>query len=293
MTRIEPRVLDAATAGPSPPPGDRLRAAADFVLDRTRPGQLILFGSSARGEFTEHSDFDFLVVRPPNEERPLFPDDHYRWEHPSTGDEIDVIFAGSALLENRRWTAGTVHCSILTEGITVFAAPGAERIDTARDAGAEVVEMVRSGRYEPEKAAVFAFEARKYLMAADRALEDQFPTGACKCLQEAAERALKALIIANRSPFAYIHDLRKLWNAAEEPGERIEAQRDDRALEAVTAYAGRAGYDSPLPHESVAVFESFREAAGDIVNYSERRVRTLVPDRRRSGGLLDGGPSDE
>lgn len=280
MTRIEQGVLDAATAGPSPPPGDRLRAAADFVIDRTRPGQLILFGSSARGEFTEHSDFDFLVVRPPNEEPPLFPDDHYRWEHPATGDEIDILFAESALLENRRWTAGTVHCSILTEGITVFAARGAERIETARDAGAEVVEMVRSGRYKPEKAAVFVFEARKYLRAADRAIDDEFPTGACKHLQEAAERALKALIIANRSPFAYVHDLQKLWDAAEQLGERIEAPRDARALAAITAYAGRAGYDSPPAYESVAAFESFRAAAGDLVDYAERRVRTLVPDRR-------------
>ena len=91
---------------------------------------------------------------------------------------------------------------------------------------------------------------------------------------------MKSLIIANGSPFAYIHDLSKLWDAAEEPGERIEAQRDERALGTITEYSGRLGYDSPPEHESRAAFNDFRRAAGDIVDYAERRVRALVPDQQ-------------
>lgn len=279
--RIEQSVLEAATAGPSPPPGDRLRAAADFVMDQVRPRQLILFGSAARGDFSERSsDFDFLVVLPLGEGQSRFPNDQHRWECPGTGDEIDVLFAVPDMLENRRWTAGTVHCSALTEGITVFAAPGAERIETARDAGTEVMEMVRMGRYGREKAPGFVVEARKYLSRADYSIKNEFAAGACKDLQEAAERALKSLIIANGSPFAWVHDLSKLWDAAEELGERIEAQRDERALGKITEYSGRLGYDSPSEHESRAAFNDFRRAAGDIVDYAERRVRTLVPDQQ-------------
>lgn len=278
---LEQDVLDAARGGPDPAPPARLRAAAAFVLDRVRPGQLILFGSAARGEFTDRSDFDFLVVLPPGEGRSRFLDDQHRWECPGTGDEIDVLFADPDTLENRRWIAGTVHCSALTEGVTVFAAPGAELIETARDAGADITQMVKKGRYRPEKAAAFAAEARKYLNRADYSIEEEFATGACKDLQESAERALKALIIANRSPFAYIHDLSKLWDAAEELGERIEAQRDERALRAITAYAGRLGYNSPPEHKARAAFNDFRQAAGDILNYAERRVRELVPAAER------------
>lgn len=276
--QIEQSVLDAAAAGPSPPPPARLRAAAEFVVDRTRPDQLILFGSSARGEFTERSDFDFLVVLRPDEEQPPFPENHRRWECPATGDEVDVLFADGTLLENRRWTAGTVHCSALTEGVTVFAAPGAAKVETARDAGAEVAEMVRTGRYKPEKAAVFVSEARDKLSVADDAARRNAWTTGCELLQQSAERALKALIIANRSPFAYIHDLRKLWDAAEELGERIEAQRNNQALDKITAYAGWRGYDSPAAQESAEAFKSFRQAAGSIVDYAERRVRVLAPD---------------
>lgn len=36
--------LTAASAGPNPPPVDRLRAAAEYVIERAKPDQLILFG---------------------------------------------------------------------------------------------------------------------------------------------------------------------------------------------------------------------------------------------------------
>lgn len=163
----------------------------------------------------------------------------------------------------------------------MFAAPGAERIETARDAGTEVMEMVRKGRYGREKAPGFVIKARKYLSRSDYSIKNEFAAGACRDLQEAAERALKSLIIANGSPFAYnIHDLPKLWDAAEDPGERLEAQRDERALGAITKYSDRLGYDSPPEHESRAAFNDFRRAAGDIVDYAERQVRTLVPDQQ-------------
>ncbi|MFA6472587.1 MAG: nucleotidyltransferase domain-containing protein [Candidatus Latescibacterota bacterium] len=34
------------------------------IVERFQPEKIILFGSYARGEFTEDSDFDFLIVMP-------------------------------------------------------------------------------------------------------------------------------------------------------------------------------------------------------------------------------------
>lgn len=42
----------------------RLRAIADRLRERLGAQRVILFGSSARGEATEHSDIDLLVVAP-------------------------------------------------------------------------------------------------------------------------------------------------------------------------------------------------------------------------------------
>ena len=41
---------------------DRLAAAVNAVADRYDPDQIILFGSAARGEMTEGSDIDLLVI---------------------------------------------------------------------------------------------------------------------------------------------------------------------------------------------------------------------------------------
>ena len=141
-------------------------------MDRTRPDQLILFGSAARGEFRERSDFDFLVVRSAaNGDEP--PERPARWEHPDTGDEIDVLFAAADLLEERRWTAGTVHCAVLAEGATVFCDDNGNTVKTARDAGEEAAEMARQGKYEPWQAEEFTREARLYMRHADTAAEEE------------------------------------------------------------------------------------------------------------------------
>lgn len=114
--QIETDALIAASVGPNRPPPDRLRAVAEHVAENTGAEQLILFGSAARGGFTEHSDFDFLVVRPANGTRI---DSREKWTQPETGDEIDVLCVDAATLEEHRWSAGKVHCSILLNGATI------------------------------------------------------------------------------------------------------------------------------------------------------------------------------
>ena len=49
----------AARGGPDP---RRLQAAVKVVVERMRPGQIILFGSGARGEMSEGSDLDLLAI---------------------------------------------------------------------------------------------------------------------------------------------------------------------------------------------------------------------------------------
>lgn len=262
-SRIDQAALDAASAGPNPPPAGRLRAAADYVMDRTRPDQLILFGSAARGEFRERSDFDFLVVRSSaNGDEP--PERPARWEHPDTGDEIDVLFADADLLEERRWTAGTVHCAILAEGATVFCDDNGNTVKTARDAGEEAAEMARQGKYEPWQAEEFTREARLYMRHADTAAEEEAWGNACRQLQESAERSLEALVIARGSPFSYIHD---------------------RVLQAVSTYAGRARYGSQYQENPEELYKAFRPTAEDLLQTASTRVPELLAahaDRKKS-----------
>ena len=41
-----------------------VRAMTDRIADKFYPDKIIVFGSWARGELTEHSDLDFLVIMP-------------------------------------------------------------------------------------------------------------------------------------------------------------------------------------------------------------------------------------
>ena len=250
----------------------RLRAAVDFVVDRVRPDQLILHGSAARGLFTENSDIDFLAVRSPESGVDRFPDDHYWWQCPATGDEVDVLLATRERLEARRRAAGTVHSAVLSNGFTVFSRPGSTPVVTGDRVRAAGDDMVRKSTLDPHRATVFLEAARDRLESAARDFSADAPALACEMLQSSAERSLKALIIAHGSSFEHTHDLGDLWDQAESFGERVSAIRDEAVLREITLYSGDRSYDSPSAAESAAAYRSFRQTARDILDYAERRV---------------------
>ena len=271
---IEQAVLDAASAGANPAPPDRLRAAADYVMEQTQPKQLILFGSAARGEFSDDSDFDFAVVQPARGADRQ--EGHEKWACPSTDDEIDVLWRDAGMLEAGRWTAGTVHCSIMAEGRTIFAEPGPKLITTMPDAGENVAELVKKGRYKPGTAKLFAWRARKYLQSASDRWRNDFKIGACENLYDASEQALKALIIGNGSPAAYGRKLGELWNRAVTLGEKIDAQRNDSILNAAARYTDREGCLEADAEEAAKIFGEFRRLAEELVEWTEKRVPQLL-----------------
>lgn len=57
MARVESMVVDQG----------RLKAIADLLRKKYGAQRVILFGSAARGEATEHSDIDLLVIAPTTE----------------------------------------------------------------------------------------------------------------------------------------------------------------------------------------------------------------------------------
>lgn len=251
---------------------DRLRAAVDFVVDRVRPEQLILHGSAARGLFTENSDIDFLAVRSSESGVERFPDDHYWWRCPATGDEVDVLLATRERLEARRWTAGTVHSAVLSNGLTVFSRPGSVPVATGAQIFSAGANMVRTSTLDPHRATVFLEGARDRLQSAARDFSAGAPALACEMLQLSAERSLKALIIAHGSSLEHTHHLGDLWDQVESFGERVSAARDEAVLREITLYSGDRSYDSPSAAKSAASYRSFLQTARAILDYAERRV---------------------
>ena len=274
--------LTVASAGPSPPPIERLRAAAEYVIDRAKPDQVILFGSASRGEFSTDSDFDFLVVHRPRtaDARPA---EIARWTHPETGDRLDAIIETPEAAAERRWLLGTPESVIFVDGATVYTAPGTTPIRTLRDEGRQAEMTSTKLKWNPRKATNLIIEARAWLKAADSTAEDDVWGVACKHLQESAERAIKAIIVAADKPFGKIHDLNELWTAAHTADGEIPLERVNRALTQISEYGGPAGYDDEVRHEDPEkLFQDFRPTAGALLEYAEKRVRARLAEYERT-----------
>ena len=79
---------------------DRLAAAVNAVAERYGPDQIILFGSAARGEMTESSDIDLLVINDHGHREAM-----RRERMRLNGDRIDVVQMSREDLERERRTA--------------------------------------------------------------------------------------------------------------------------------------------------------------------------------------------
>ncbi len=258
------------TAGPPDP--ERLRAAIDLVVARLQPDQIILFGSAARNEMSPWSDLDLLVIK---ERRPDEPQtDHTHWECDRTGDDIDVILMDRATAENGRRSASCVQGAALTEGHTVYTREGVKPVLTGPTCHWNGHEMVRNTLFEPDHAHELVAQAEERWRNADEG--ELSPAYKCEILQAAMERALKALITARGQRVNHRHDLNKLWEEAEEHGERINARRDPDELEKLSRYAGDWQYDTPRDADPEKTWAAARLTGEDLLNDARKRVPQLV-----------------
>ena len=304
--------LTAASAGPNPPSIERLRAAAEYIIKRVEPDQLILFGSASRGEFRDGSDFDFLAIRPPGPTSPRAVLHH--WIHPETGDPMDAICETPEAAEERRRTLATPESVVFVEGATVYRKPGATPIRTLRDERVgywtnhavkpvlrfavyecEQDDMTRDDRkvkWNPRKARTQVSEALDFLKNADRCAGDEAWAVGCKQLQESAERSLKGIIIASNKAFSPIRDLGQLWEEAREADGEIPLERHNRQLTNLSAYGRKAGYDEELRNwNQKELFEDFRPTAGELLEYADKRVRERLAEHELKNGTIPVRPS--
>lgn len=108
-TRALPRTGDAGL--------DRLLAALVPALD---PEEIWLFGSRARGEADEDSDYDLLVVMADDAPAELLsPVVAYRAARPA-GVAVDVIPARHARFNRYRNTVGTLAYEVAADGRRIY-----------------------------------------------------------------------------------------------------------------------------------------------------------------------------
>ena len=269
------------------PDPQRLQAAVDRVVSRIDPDQIVLFGSAARGEMTDESDLDLLVIAERENE-----DGRTRqetWEARNGRDyDVDIVMMNRTTAEAWRHSTTRIQGAALQEGRTVYARNGVEALETGPAYFWNGHEMVKETRFEPDEAnRLLESAADDWLYANDKRTSTR---SRCRQLQSAMEYALKALTVAQGRRVKHKHDLNELWDDVERHGERIAATRDRKALDVLTLYSGKMRYESPTretdPDET---WNATRTACGDVLDHARARVPKLITEtterlRRPQGG---------
>jgi predicted nucleotidyltransferase len=99
--------------------GELIERAGRALIDAApAPAKVILFGSHARGDASEGSDFDFLVIEREVENR-LSEEVRLRRVLRGFGAPVDVIVMDEALVQRRSKVRGTMVDRALREGRVV------------------------------------------------------------------------------------------------------------------------------------------------------------------------------
>ena len=258
------------------PGADELRAAVETVLSKLNPDQIILFGSGARGEMTEHSDLDLLVIKEATDASGA---GHHRWRNGTTRRDIDVFVSTRTDAERAREYAGNARGSAVETGRTIYTRPGFTPIETGPRQARETAMGTQRTLFRPDRAFEFLSRAERKWARANR--PDEHPTDRCEDLQAAMEQALKGLTIAQGRQITHTHNLNVLWDDAEKDGERIAGNRDAEQLEKLSLYAGVYQYEDPTDGSPEKTWDATKDTGRNVVSHARTRIPTLVEQTRR------------
>ena len=272
-------MLDTSRASPS---ADDLRAAVEALVSRWSPDQIILFGSGARGEMTDHSDLDLLVITEHPSARTR---SHDRWWNETTARDIDAFISTKADAQKAREYAGNPRGAALETGRTIYTRPGFSPVETGLQKHQDAEMNPQATRYRPDRA--FQFLARAERKGERANQPGTHPTDRCEDLQVAIEQSLKALTIAEGRQITHTHDLVKLWEDAEQNGNRIPVERDNEQLKKLSRYAGIYLYEDPTDGAPEITWDATKATGDGVLNHARATVPTLVEHTRSNLGDAD------
>ncbi|MEX2211246.1 MAG: HEPN domain-containing protein [Gaiellaceae bacterium] len=210
------------------------------------PVKIILFGSHARGEGRDGSDVDLLVVLPRVDRKH---DAAVAMLH-TLGDlriAKDVIVTTPEELDRRGDAIGTVYRAALREGRMIY--------------GVDERDSKTWLRWAEEDLASAELVARGPGFA---------PRIACYQAQQAAEKALKAVLVEDRRPVLVTHDLRALRDLV---AEERESARRDVDLAWLSGWNIRGRYPGDWEEATQADAQRAIEEAAAIVEAARRDLR--------------------
>ncbi len=128
-----------------------------------------------------------------------------------------------------------------------------------------------SERFPPDDPREWMNRARSNLIQARQQSPGVYLEDLCFNAQQAAEKAIKALLLHRAVQFPYIHDIAKLLNLLREAGENIPPQIED--ADALTQYAVGTRYPTSEEPVTQQEYEEALALAEAVVRWAEERLQ--------------------
>ena len=254
------------------------QAVIDGIVERVvkaaQPQKVILFGSAARGDMDRHSDLDFLVIIRDDEDLNKVEERIYAGLR---GKEVpvDVIIASTSTIARYKNSHALVYKPALREGKVMYESPNQEM---PPDPDELPPEEYPPGRYADDDPREWLGRAKSKLKLAKWQDPDVFFEDLCFDAQQAAERAIKAKLIALDVEFSYTHNIARLLGEVESAGYAIPDEV--RMAEGLTRYSLTARYPwgegigfrhpEPIARVTEEQYLAAIRAAEAVVNWVER-----------------------
>ena len=125
-------------------------------------------------------------------------------------------------------------------------------------------------RFAPDDPREWLNRARSNLARAKASIPEAYREDLCFDAQQAAEKAIKAVLIRRGVAFPYVHDLAHLLTLLEEAGETIPASV--RTAEGLTRYAVVTRYPGLAEPVTEAHYQEAVESAEAVVHWAAESI---------------------
>lgn len=241
---------------------EMLREVAARITAAVRPWRIVLFGSRARGDPKDDSDYDIFVEVEADRAALREIERQIRQLFRGSGWTLDFKVRARGEIERRRDDPGTIEWDVARDGQVLYADPAAPSIRVPSD-------RVR----EPSPATPES--VHEWLESAERDLrhcQDLWETGKdyspeiCWLSHQTTEKHMKALLVARRVRPERTHDLSMLLGALRAAA--VELAGLDADCKLLTEHAIKPRYPAGL---------SLREEDARVAFAAAERVVAAVP----------------
>jgi len=97
-----------------------LSDVVDIIVNKVNPDKIILFGSRARGDYRDDSDYDLLVLKENLGKKRLAGEIYSEFYNKCVMIPVDILVADTEKYSNRLSEMGFIYREINREGVLIY-----------------------------------------------------------------------------------------------------------------------------------------------------------------------------